>query len=159
MKAAKSFLISSLVLFFSMTVQIVAFGASPRDLTPEEFFEKGAGILLGEIVEFQVLGQEWNYEYGNVVIRVDEVLEGEVNAALLNFPYQRQLGPEIENGYGWNLAARPEVGRKLIIYFTRQDGMYSVSTLGANSVQEISSFNAPKIKALRETVRLHRLPR
>ncbi len=154
---AKSFLISSLLLFFSIAVQIDAFGASPRRLTPEEFLEKGAGILLGEIVEFQVVGQEWNYEYGNVVIRVDEVLEGEVNAALLTFPYQRQLGPEIENGYGWNLAARPEVGKKLIIYFTRQDGTYSVSTLGANSIQKISSFNAPKIEALREAVRLHRL--
>ncbi len=156
---AKSFLISSLLLFFSTAVQIDAFGAVLPWLTAEAFLEKGAEILLGEVVEFQVVGQEWNYEYGNVVIRVDEVLEGKVNAALLKFPYQRQLGPEIENGNFWNLVARPEVGKKMIIYFGEKDGAYYLSTSGGNSIQEISSFNDPKIEALRETVRLHRLTR
>jgi hypothetical protein len=154
---AKSFLISSLLLFFTMTVQIDAFGAVLPELTPEAFLEKGAQILLGEVVEFQVLGQKDNYEYGNVVIRVDEVLEGKVNAALVNFPYKRQRGPEIINGNFWNLVARPEVGKKLIIYFGERDGAYDLSPSGGNSVQEVSSFDDPKIEALRETVRLHRL--
>ncbi len=156
---AKSFLISSLVLFFSMTLHIDAFSAALRRLAPDEFLDKGAGILLGEIVEFQVLGQEWNYEYGDVVIRVDEVLEGVVNAPSLNFPYKRQLGPEIVNGYGWDHVTRPEVGRKLIIFFGEKDGAYSLSRVGANPIQEVTSFDNPKIEALRETVRLHRLPR
>jgi len=142
-----------------MTVQINAFGAVLPRLTAEAFLEKGTEILLGEIAEVQVLGQKGNSEYGNVVIRVDEVLEGKVNAALLTFPYKRQLGPEIINGNFWDLVARPEVGKKLIIYFGEKDGAYYLSTLGGNSVQEISSFNAPKIEALREAVRLHRLPR
>lgn len=156
---AKSFLISSIVLFFSITLQTGAFGAALRRLTPEAFLAKGTWVLLGEVFEVQVLGQDKYSEYGNVVIRVDEVLEGKVDAALVSFPYKRRLGPVIVNGYGWDLVARPEVGKKLIIYFTRQDGTYSVSTLGANSIQKISSFNDPKIGALRETIRLHRLPR
>ncbi len=158
---AKSFLISSLVLFFSMAVQINAFAFSPRNYTPEEFLDRGAWILLGEVVEFQVLGreQDYHYEYGNVVIRVDEVLEGRVNAALVNFPYRRQLGPGIINGTGWDLVARPEIGKKLIIYFGQKDGLYYIHTWGGNAIQEISSFDDPKIEALRETVKLHRLPR
>jgi hypothetical protein len=157
---AKFFLISSLVLFVSMAPRVDTFGAGLRRLGPDEFLKKGAGILLGEIVQFQVLGQKLNYEYGNVVVRVDEVLEGKVNAPSVNFPYKRQLGPEIENGYGWDLVARPEVGKKLIIYFEEKDGVYYTSMSGANPIQEIGSFSDPKVKLLRESVvRLQRLPR
>jgi hypothetical protein len=157
---AKSFLISSLFLFFSMAVQINGFAARPPRLPPEGFLEKGAWVLLGEVVEFQVLEQEGNSEYGNVVIRVDEVLEGRVNTALVNFPYRRQLGPGIINGTGWDrVIARPEAGKKFIIYFEEKDGVYSTPLWGGNPIQEISSFDDPKIEALRETVKLHRLPR
>jgi len=142
-----------------MTVRIDAFGAALRTLTPEAFLAKGAWVLLGEVFEVQVVGQKGNSEYGNVLIRVDEVLEGKVDAALVNFPYERQQRHETLpfNGYGWQLVARPEVGKKLVIYFTGKDGTYSLSRSGANPIQEISSFDDPKVKALREAVRLHRL--
>jgi hypothetical protein len=155
----KFFLFSSIILFFSMTLQIDALGASLPRLTAEAFLEKGAGIFLGEIMEVQVLGQKGNSEYGNVVIRVDEVLEGKVNAPPVNFPYKRQVGPEIVNGYGWDLVARPEIGKKLIIYFGEKHGAYYTSMSGANPIQEIKSFDDPKVKAVRETVRQRHLPR
>ncbi len=155
----KSFLISSLVLFFSITLQTGAFGASRGSRTPEDFVKNGAWVLLGEVVEVQVVGQDKYSEYGNVVIRVDEVLEGKVNAALLTFSYKKQLGTSIVNGYGWDYVTRLEVGRKLIIFFGEKDGAYSLSRVGANPIQEVSSFDDPKIEALRETVRLHRLRR
>ncbi len=150
-----------------MTLQIAAFAARPPRLPPEGFLEKGAWVLLGEVVEFQVSRQEANFEYGNVVIRVDEVLEGKVNSALVSFPYGRQIRVGF-NPTDWSIAARPEVGKKYIIFFgeavdgwgrKRNDGMYSLSRSGANPIQEVSSYDDLEVIKLREAIRLHHLPK
>ena len=146
----KSFFIPFIVLFF-LTVPIFTFAAADRALTPSEFLKEGAGVLIGEIVDVQVSEQEEPIEAGNVVVKVTEVLAGKVNRPLLNFPYQRQLGPVIFNSHGWDIVPPIRIGKKFIVYFIENDdGTYDLYPQGSNSVQEINSLDDPKVKALRK---------
>jgi hypothetical protein len=172
----------------------VVFAAALPHLTPKQFLKAGAGVLVGEIVDVQVVWHrkekhQIGREIGKAVIKVHEVLSGQLDAPLVIFPYDRRLKDSILNPEGWDYVP-PVKGKKLIIYFwnREKDGTYGLSESvlhpqygpyylrdahddpkvralfetadkdrtyyldypSENPVQEIRSFDDPKVKELRE---------
>jgi hypothetical protein len=103
-----------------------------------------------------VLEQAGDVESGNVEVKVIEVLAGEIDTNLLNFPFERRH--TMFDNSGWDLIhpldvgiREPTLGKMFIIYFSQEaDGTYTLSSAGRNSIQEIISLDDLNVQALRE---------
>jgi hypothetical protein len=176
--SANRFLIASMALLFLPAIV----SATPPRLTPEQFLKKGAGVLVGEVVDVEVVSQDVNSKRGKVMIKVREVLSGQVDIPFVIFPYKTWQWWLLGDDAGWNNVHLVK-GQKLIIYFREreEDGTYHLSQSIQkgippydnpevralyeivdkdrtyyldyqvdNSIQEIDSYDDPKVKALRE---------
>lgn len=145
------FFCGAFMVLLSLSMPTSTLSAVGLPLTPEEFLNKGAEVLVGEIVDVQVLEKNAYAESGRVAVKVIEVFAGNVDTSLLTFSYKRQQGLAMVNLQDWDLVSPPERGKKFIIYFIENgDGTNDLYPQGSNSVQEINSLDDPKVKALRK---------
>src|SRR5438094_6264441 len=91
----------TLMIPLALFILISTTAIAPPRVTPEKFLEEGAGVLIGQIVDVQVLEHEGKIEEGNVEIKIIEVLSGEVDDPVLNFPFRRRQ--TMIDSFGWDL--------------------------------------------------------
>lgn len=132
--------------------------AVPTSLTSEQFLNKGAGAMIGEISNIQIIQQVGNIEFGKIIMKIKYVFSGKIDGVLAVIPFERERGLTILDKFGidslgvdsccWD-DIRLTIGQKLIIYFREreEDGTYHLS----QSIQKGSPQDHPKVRALFET--------
>lgn len=127
----------------ALLVPLQAQGASSY-LTDTQFMNRGIGAFVGEITDVQVLSGDETSETGTVTLKIISVISGTISTPTITLPYTRVLQPTDDAANWDNLKpfyvslSKVGVGRSVLIYFTVDNGTYSLAA-ASNSVQDAST--------------------